>query len=75
MEIEEILLEYFKATNKNCSYTIENVKELPNSPMPVTPVVINGRHICFWEVSDHDTAIYIIYWAFTQGDKFEYLEL
>lgn len=68
MGIEEVLLEYHKATNQNWSYQVVVSEILPQLSIDITTVTINGTDINFWEIMDVDKKSSTIYWMQDSGE-------
>ena len=61
--IEEILLEYHKATGKDWKYTIESVQEFPEDAINIRSVCINDAYIEFYERLDIENTTSTVFWV------------
>jgi hypothetical protein len=61
--IEEILLEYHKATDKDWNYIVKPVTEFPEDAFNIRSVCINGAYIQFYERLDIENTSSVIFWV------------
>ncbi len=64
--LEKTLLEYFKTTDQQWKYSVNQVDTLPDTG-DIRSVVINGIHIQFCEVMHIKEAKSQILWRYTVG--------
>ncbi len=63
MGIEDILLEYHRAVDKNWQYTIEQLEQLPQDAIHVQSVCIERKYIQYYEQIDTQKGSSTLYWA------------